>query len=107
MKMKKEKKLDIKMLIGVKRLSLSQAKKAFDDTKLAIKGSKIMMIDNVNLLERLTYSAYLDRGKLISINKGGAIVFLSQGIEIRKSVNKNTILIIFRNGKPEYAVYAK
>lgn len=94
-----ENKLDVKTLIGVARLTYNQLMNYFNHYNYNLKGATVEVKSN-----DLNNQKVLHSGTIENVNKD--YIYIKNNTDIQPvALGKEKILIIYKTGKPAYAVY--
>jgi len=102
--------LTLKQLIGLELLTIPQAIRGLDWHNWQLRGAKVALIKDTNILAQDFITTYEIRGsgKLNKINELGEVVFTPDGGE-EETVKLGTkiILIILKDDERRYVVFGK
>ncbi|HMS91094.1 MAG TPA: hypothetical protein PKC87_02655 [Candidatus Absconditabacterales bacterium] len=96
--------LNVKELIGLARLTVEQAEKFCTHANYKLSGSIFVLLDNQEFLGYTKSSVRFGTIIRITAKNQGTVTFTEKG-ERRSILLGDSILIVFKDDKPKYAIF--
>lgn len=95
--------MTVQALIELAKLSVDQTIKYLDHANYQLRGSQMVVLDNLNIIDGAGYNSPLET-QLMDMRSSelATVITTTHGIVYLK---EDMVILIFKDGKPTYAMY--